>query len=101
MYIYKYVLADIENLERHRSKERPCFEAQIELPLDSFVLSVDKQGDSRICLWAMVNPEETRKKARRYWMVMTGGEAPSIAKHVSTLLFDDGAFVLHVFEAIE
>lgn len=100
MYIYKYVLVDIKDLERHRSKERPCFEAQIELPVGSFV-SVDKQGDSRICLWAMVNPEETRKETRRYWMVMTGGEAPSLAKHMGTLLFNEGSFVLHVFEAIQ
>jgi hypothetical protein len=101
MHIYKYQLLDISNLQSHRIDVPRCFQATVELPVCSARLKIDKQGPSQICLWAMVNPEETKKELRDYLFVMTGGPAPAGAKYMNTLLFDDGAFVLHVFEAIQ
>lgn len=101
MYIYDYPLLDISNLESHRIDVPRCFQVEVELPICSARLKIDRQGPSQVCLWAMVNPEESKKELRHYLFVMTGGQAPAGARYMNTLLFGDGAFVLHVFEAIE
>lgn len=50
-------------------------------------------------VWALVNPDETQMIERQFMLVPTGhpfyGEGMD---YVGTVLLDDGAFVLHVFE---
>lgn len=70
----------------------------LDLPADARVLSVQIQGDSGLCLWALVD-SDAPKRARRFQVFPTGGQAPPHDwPYIGTV--QDGALVWHVFEQL-
>lgn len=86
MKIFKYQLA----IEIYQT---------IQMPMGAKVLSAHRQGE-RLMVWALVDDEQP-KISRVFYVCMTGQEYvwPELEKtqFVGTVLFDDGAFVAHVF----
>jgi len=71
---------------------------RLQMPIGAKLLSVHPQRDS-ISLWALVRPENKRTE-RRIFVALTGSDAPGVApdKFIGTVLLDEGAFVVHVFD---
>lgn len=75
----------------------------IEMPIGSEVLTAQVQQGKSV-LWALVNPRETAKVPRNFMIVETGQSISRSVectyKHISTLQFNEGNYILHVFESI-
>ena len=84
--IYKYVLND--NLKQTLS-----------LPIGAKILTVQTQYNKAV-LWAVVNPEQTRKQERIFKIRPTGHifEDGSKDKYIGTFQLDNGDFVGHLYE---
>lgn len=70
-------------------------EVAIAMPMDSEVLTAREQGDT-LCVWARVDPDETRKVKRMFAVCGTGHPAP-FTDYVGTGMLFGGSLVLHVF----
>jgi hypothetical protein len=88
MAIWKYVL----------NKTGPTV---YEMPAGARVVSVQAQY-GELTLWALVNPEISQHQQRRFLSLMTGEPGPVTEESPSlgTVQFDQGRFVVHVFEAM-
>lgn len=75
----------------------------IEMPVGAEIISIQLQG-SNICIWAIVDEEESMTVLRHFKIFGTGHDINSIdaLKYLSTVQepTDSGAFVWHVFEKI-
>jgi len=73
----------------------------IDIPTGSRLLSVAKQ-DGRLCLWAMVAPQNATEK-RCIEIIGTGNPVPwrigMERRHIGTVIMDP--FVWHVFERVD
>lgn len=70
----------------------------VRLPLAAKILSVQMQGNDMV-LWAMVDPETELTEERAIAIHGTGHAFYYPVTHISTILLNEGALVLHVFEA--
>lgn len=68
----------------------------LDLPRGSNVIHIDVQG-SRYIIWAEVDETQPIEK-RRFVGLMTGQSVDLGMKHISTLLVDNGNFVIHFYE---
>lgn len=75
-------------------------ESEIEMPVDSQVLSVGTQGDD-ICIWAKVDPLAP-KTHRNFVVFGTGHQIPDYLKlsFIGTAFLHCGQLVFHVFEVL-
>lgn len=91
--IYKYELTSTSKLVAGE------IVSVVHLPLGSEVLKIDIQGD-KVCLWAMVNVDETETEERKFIMIGTGMQIPDDAQLIynNTILIGYGTFVYHAFE---
>lgn len=72
---------------------------ELEIPMDARRLGVGNQ-QNRPVLWMLVNQENELEK-RKFRICMTGAEYDfEELGYIGTVLVDDGAYVLHVFEDI-
>lgn len=86
MRIWKYHLA-------------PSGETRIDMPEGARVLAVQNQQET-LCLWAVVDPT-ARKHTRSFHVELTGfdiGVEAERGAYLGTVQFNDGAYVVHVFE---
>lgn len=67
----------------------------IHMPIGAEILTAREQGET-ICVWARVNPKETRVVKRMFAVCGTGHDAP-FTDYVGTGLLFGGTLVLHVF----
>jgi len=98
--IFKYFL-DLSELQ------------EIKLPIKAEILAIQDQSDSHkisqiqlplLCLWAIVDPEETKTEKRIIRIFGTGHEIPerrSDLKYIDTVQQFQGHIVWHVFEVIK
>jgi len=87
MRIYKYRLP-------------PTGEAiTLDMPVGTEILHVHAQNDAA-CLWAAVNPENTRTEKRSFLVICTGADIKMYfkAKFLGTVHLERYGLVLHVFE---
>lgn len=73
-------------------------QVSIEMPAGAEVLSANEQyGD--LCIWAAVDPGQP-VEARRFLLPRTGFSVRDLgeSKFVDTVLLEDGASVIHVFD---
>lgn len=84
--IHKFVL---------RTNEQP-----VEMPVGAEILTAREQGDN-ICVWAMVDAQQTMREKRALRVFGTGHELPDDPnlKYVGTAMLQGGALVKHVFES--
>lgn len=87
MRVYKYQL---DFLERQT----------INLPKGATVLDVQCQG-RRICLWALINPDEEGCDKFTYRVFGTGRDLPDMGNLIFVATVQDGPFVWHVFREKE
>jgi hypothetical protein len=90
MRIFKYILPTLIS---------PAY-AVVPMPMFAQILSVSKQiqdNCEQICIWAAVEPTNSIVN-RRFNIYLTGDEGPFLGKFLGTVLLQDGAFVVHVFE---
>lgn len=71
----------------------------VEMPAGARVIAADNQ-DEELCVWAIVDTD--RKPEKRVFYCMETGADASVAAlqtsmFVGTVLFDEGAYVVHVF----
>lgn len=83
--VWKYVLPV------HEGKT----EFDVAMPMGAELLCAREQANT-ICIWARVDPEETRVVKRRIEIALTGGPAP-LSPYLGTALLHGGALVVHVF----
>ena len=69
----------------------------LSLPKGAKSLSVHSQGDNKMYLWAMADPEHPTEP-RKFMVIPTGGEVPPDGQYIGTIYLDSGRFVFHVFE---
>lgn len=72
----------------------------IEMPIGAEILTVQVQNETP-CIWALVNPEETKMK--RYFEIYGTGmgiycDMGIDRKYIGTFQLNSGALVFHVFE---
>jgi hypothetical protein len=76
----------------------------IDMPLGAKILSVQPQYDG-ICIWALVNPDQTEMDTVRFNKVYTGAPVPrNVGEYVATCQVQRGEnrswlTVVHVFRA--
>lgn len=71
------------------------------MPRGAKILSVQAQGPSDVCLWALVNDEEVKKEPRNICIHGTGHEIyDGEMVYINTFQTHDGALIWHVFEHI-
>ena len=79
-------------------------ESVIEMPGGAAILSAQPQGVfANISLWALVDPDEM-VMPRRFRLAGTGHPIrypASALTHISTMQFQDGALVFHLFEVCD
>jgi hypothetical protein len=71
----------------------------VSMPQDSKVLTVQVQ-QGKVCIWALVDPNDTCKIDCPIWIHGTGHPVTNAAvfgRYVSSVQLDDGALVFHVF----
>jgi hypothetical protein len=69
----------------------------VSLPLGAEVLTVQTQGGNA-CIWALVDPKETRKEIRKVRIFGTGHNIEGDAgQYVGTFQIANGRLVFHVF----
>ena len=65
------------------------------------ILSVANQHE-RLCLWALLDGEETQFESRKILVVGTGHALPhGEFRFIGTVLFEGDSLVFHVFEKID
>jgi len=89
MKIYKYPL---------KRGERDIV---IEMPVGSKILSVNNQYDYPV-IWALVDEEIKHTEGRHIVYYLTGEKFEIDSEHIfiGTCLFDNGSFIIHVFEKV-
>lgn len=70
-------------------------EVAVAMPMGAEVLTAREQGDT-LCVWARVNPNETRIVKRMFTICGTGHPSP-FSDYVGTGMLFGGTLVLHVF----
>jgi hypothetical protein len=71
---------------------------EVELPWLTKPLNIDWQDD-KLIMWALVNPNTTLKRIRKFATVGTGWALPDDAEHIGTV--HQGPMVWHVIEYIK
>lgn len=69
--MYKYALANSRNIN---GPQLGLYE--IELPKGAKPLHIGLDGESQLCIWAMVNPEEKKTEGFQYRRLGTGWDLP-------------------------
>jgi len=73
---------------------------EIQMPIGAVVLHVEAQYE-RPCMWALVDPEAATER-RVFFTIGTGHRLPiDHVHHVGSYQLQNGAFVGHVFEALQ
>lgn len=75
---------------------------KIEVPEGANLLSCQQQGNNRVSFWFMVN-KENKPVVKQFALILTGIDIEYKSfelKYISTCQFDNGAFVLHLFEIL-
>jgi hypothetical protein len=71
------------------------------LPIGSEILTIQTQGET-VCMWALVNPNETQKEIRNIEIFGTGHsiyyDIGIDLKYISTFQIHGGQLVFHAFE---
>jgi hypothetical protein len=71
---------------------------QVTMPADARILSVQFQGLA-LCLWVLVDPNESVRLPREIQIFGTGHPLPSyVHRYIGTVQQHDGRLVWHVFE---
>lgn len=85
--VYKYPLqvADIQ---------------EVSLPAGSQILCI-KMQDGDVCMWALVNPEETSTETVKIRCAGTGHPITENVEYIDTIMLLDGKLVFHFFKVIE
>lgn len=102
--IHKFVIPVQESFMMpglHKSLLR----AYVDMPCEAEILSVENQRET-LTVWAMVDPNETRREPREFVLLATGAtllheaaeEFDASFFFMNTVLFSGGSFVLHVFK---
>lgn len=98
--VYKYDLSPKAGLIK------PGALSMVTMPRGAKILKVAEQR-MRICVWALIDTDETVTERRTFHVVGTGQEIcepPSFyggrMEHVGTFLMMDGDYVWHVFEVV-
>lgn len=74
-------------------------EYEVLLPRKSQILSIQEQHGKVVMWYAFAHEDETNLTRRKFKFIVTGYETVSIvAVHLATLQFNEGNFVLHLFE---
>lgn len=73
----------------------------LELPVGSRIATVQSQKGN-LCIWALVDPDETETEERTIEIHTTGGMITYTdeihKRYIGTVQMDNGEFVAHVFE---
>jgi len=84
----------------HKYKLKDHGWTQLMMPWNAKVLKVGNQCGS-LMLWALVHEDSDTHEMRVFRSVMTGESFhPSKEKYIDTVLFNNGGFVVHVFEGV-
>lgn len=94
--VYKYVLDYCWNVvDDHKNPYT------IELPKGAEVLSCGLQNKENVCIWAMVDPNQTEMIEAEFYIFGTGWNIPdditNSLRFIGTYMISDGMFVYHVF----
>lgn len=72
----------------------------INLPKNSKILHFNNQHNFPV-IWCSVPSEEKSTEKRIFHMAVTGGFEPENSQYIGTVLFEDGAFVAHLYEILQ
>lgn len=72
---------------------------EIYMPTGAKIISAQAQEGVGLVLYAQEN-NGVHTSFRRIHVVATGGEAPSYANYISTVMFRGGFYVVHVYEEL-
>jgi hypothetical protein len=74
----------------------------ISLPKGAKPLSVQAQGDDRVCMWCLIDPDEEEHEEHIFRIAGTGHPIKDEnLNYISTFQLYNGSFVGHVFEVIK
>ena len=94
--VYKYVLDYCWNVV-----DDPKIPYTIELPKGAEVLSCGLQNKENVCIWAMVDPNQTEMIEAEFYIFGTGWNIPdditNSLRFIGTCMISDGMYVYHVF----
>lgn len=94
--VYKYVLDYCWNVV-----EDPKIPYTIELPKGATVLSCGLQNKENVCIWAMVDPNQTEMIEAEFYIFGTGwnisDDISNDLRFIGTYMISDGMFAYHVF----
>lgn len=94
--VYKYVLDYCWNVV-----DDPKIPYTIELPKGATVLSCGLQNKENVCIWAMVDPNQTEMIEVEFYIFGTGwnisDDIGNDLRFIGTYMISDGMFVYHVF----
>lgn len=94
--VYKYVLDYCWNVV-----DDPKIPYTIELPKGATVLSCGLQNNENVCIWAMVDPNQTEMIEVEFYIFGTGwnisDDIGNDLRFIGTYMISDGMFVYHVF----
>lgn len=94
--VYKYVLDYCWNVV-----DDPKIPYTIELPKGATVLSCGLQNKENVCIWAMVDPNQTELIEVEFYIFGTGwnisDDIDNGLRFIGTYMISDGMFVYHVF----
>ena len=75
---------------------------QIKIPAGANVFSVGLDPADRLCIWALVNPEETKKDVRKFMVAGIGWDLQDeISKHLSAIFLGtvrQQPYMWHIWE---
>ena len=94
--VYKYVLDYCWNVV-----DDPKIPYTIELPKGATVLSCGLQNKENVCIWAMVDPNQTEMVEVEFYIFGIGwpisDDIYNGLRFIGTYMISDGMFVYHVF----
>ena len=94
--VYRYVLDYCWNVV-----EDPKIPYTIELPKGATVLSCGLQNKENVCIWAMVDPNQTEMIEAEFYIFGTGwsisDDISNGLRFIGTYIISDGMFAYHVF----
>ena len=94
--VYKYVLDYCWNVV-----DDPKIPYTIELPKGATVLSCGLQNKENVCIWVMVDPNQTEMIEVEFYIFGTGwnisDDIDNGLRFIGTYMVSDGMFVYHVF----
>lgn len=70
---------------------------EVVLPLGAQILCIKMQNDE-LCMWALVDPDQTYNEVVKIRCAGTGHEITEDAEYIDTVMLLDGELVFHFFK---